>query len=118
MTHTTPESPLESVIRILVEFKAVTIFSFLFGVGIGIQSGRGRHSPSFLIRRFLVLLTIGIVHATLIWNGDILTLYAICGLLVIPLLRLPAGTLAGIGALTFIARPSERSTASILLIAH
>ena len=102
MTRTGPESPLESVFRIFIEFKAVTIFSFLFGVGIGIQSGRGRHSGTFLIRRFLVLLLIGIVHATLIWNGDILVLYAICGLLVIPLLRLQTGTLAILGALIFV----------------
>lgn len=103
MTRTGPESPLESVIRIFIEFKAVTIFSFLFGVGIGIQSERGRHTATFLIRRFLVLFVIGIIHATLIWNGDILTLYAICGLLVIPLSRLHAGTLAILGALIFIA---------------
>ncbi|MEO6724682.1 MAG: DUF418 domain-containing protein, partial [Blastocatellia bacterium] len=83
------------------EFKAFTLFSFLFGVGVGVQAeraaARGRKAASFLARRFAVLLAIGLVHILLIWNGDILTLYAVCGLLLIPLVRLPARWLAALG---------------------
>jgi len=75
----------------LMEFKAFTLFSFLFGVGIALQAQRmeGRGSiPRFLLRRFFVLLMFGLIHLYFIWNGDILTLYAVCGFLLIPLLRL------------------------------
>lgn len=75
-----------------MEFKAFTLFSFLFGVGIALQAQRmeGRGSvPQFLLRRFFALLIFGLIHLYLIWNGDILTLYALCGFLLIPLLRLP-----------------------------
>lgn len=85
----------------LVEFKAFTVFSFLFGVGIGIQAERmalrGTRAPGFLLRRFAILLVIGIMHMFLIWNGDILCLYAVCGLLIIPVLRLPKWLLICVG---------------------
>ncbi len=85
----------------LIEFKAFTVFSFLFGVGIGIQTERatlrGARASVFLFRRFSVLLVIGIVHIFLVWNGDILCLYAICSLLVIPVLRLPKWLLFCLG---------------------
>ena len=85
----------------LIEFKAFTVFSFLFGVGIGIQTERttlrGTRTSRFLLRRFAILLVIGIVHMFLIWNGDILCLYAICGVLIIPVLRLPTWPLVCLG---------------------
>lgn len=90
----------------LLEFKAIALFSFLFGVGIGVQADRaatrGIATSRFLARRFLVLLAIGLVHMLLIWNGDILTLYAVCGLLIVPLRRLPVAALIvlGIAAIT------------------
>ena len=86
----------------LMEFKAFTLFSFLFGVGIALQAQRmeGRGStPRFLLRRFFVLLIFGLIHLYLIWNGDILALYAVCGFLLIPLLRLPPIWMALGGAL-------------------
>ena len=50
-----------------------------------------------LLRRFLILLAFGAIHITLISNVDILVLYAVCGLMVIPLLRLPIALLAIVG---------------------
>src|ERR1700688_2367356 len=74
----------------LLEFKALTIFSFLFGVGVAIQleraTSRNITARYFLLRRFAWLFVLGIAHLFLLWNGDILTLYAICGLLLIPLI--------------------------------
>jgi uncharacterized protein len=49
------------------------------------------------VRRFLALLAIGLVHMFLIWNGDILILYAICGLLIMPFLRLHTALLVIFG---------------------
>lgn len=86
----------------LLEFKAFTLFSLMFGVGVAIQfdraTSRGVNVTLYLLRRFLVLLAFGLCHLLLIWNGDILTLYAVCGLLLVPILRLPAALLAILGA--------------------
>jgi uncharacterized protein len=86
----------------LLETKAVSLFSLLFGIGSAIQAeraaARGVNVTRFLIRRWLVLLALGLCHLLLIWNGDILVLYAVCGLLIVPFLRLPASMLAVLGA--------------------
>src|SRR5947209_16568613 len=77
-----------------MEFKAFDLFSLTFGIGVGIQAVNG---GAFLARRFLILLAFGLAHITLVSNVDILTLYAICGLVLILLLRLPAPVLAAVG---------------------
>ena len=86
----------------LLEFKAFSLFSFLFGVGVAIQAERaaprGVNVAHFLVRRFLVLLVLGLCHLVLIWNGDILVLYAVCGLFLVPFLRLPSRALLILGA--------------------
>ena len=71
--------------HVFFEAKCITLFSMLFGVSIYLvggerdeESGRGE----VLVRRLLWLLAFGLVHATLIWNGDILVTYALAGLLV------------------------------------
>ena len=85
-----------------MEFKAFTIFSFLFGVGIAIQieraATRNVNVRSFLVRRLSWLFVLGTAHLFLVWNGDILTLYAVCGLLLLPLVALPTPVLFLIGA--------------------
>ncbi|WP_348698675.1 hypothetical protein [Duganella fentianensis] len=48
----------------------------------------------WLLRRLLFLMVLGLIHLLLIWNGDILTEYALAGLLVLPLLRARRSTLA------------------------
>ena len=85
-----------------LEFKALTIFSFLFGVGIAIQMERAKSRKvsgrRFLLRRLSWLFALGTAHLLLVWNGDILALYAICGLLLLPLLTLPWPALFIVGA--------------------
>jgi uncharacterized protein len=83
-----------------VEFKAFALFSLLFGAGAAIQ--RERTSPVLLARRFGVLLVFGLCHMLLIWNGDILTLYAVCGFLILPFLGLSARMLALAGGLVIL----------------
>lgn len=69
--------------------------AFLVGCGVGaaIQAdraaSRGVNIEGFLLRRFLIVVVIGLTHLLLIWNGDILALYGVCGLMLVPLLRLP-----------------------------
>jgi uncharacterized protein len=72
-----------------LETKAFCLFSLLFGVGLAIQFERLQSRPDrlvLLLRRMAALLLFGLIHLFLIWNGDILTEYAVVGLLVTPLL--------------------------------
>jgi uncharacterized protein len=69
---------------ILFQGKFVTLFSILFGLGFAIQMDRAKtrgQSDRFYLRRLLILLLIGCVHAFLIWWGDILIPYALTGIL-------------------------------------
>lgn len=76
--------------HLLVDGKFYTIFSFLFGAGFALQLDRllrrGHDGLRIYRRRALLLLAIGVVHNFLIWDGDILLLYALLGLL-LPLFR-------------------------------
>jgi uncharacterized protein len=83
-----PDSTLDLVLATLlwlfIETKALTIFTMLFGVGLAIQIerfGEPDKAKPLLIRRLVILLIIGLVHMLLIWPGDILTWYAIAGLI-------------------------------------
>lgn len=76
-------------VRHAFEMKAFALFSFLFGVGLAMQFERLSQTGKpfyWLARRLVVLLCFGLVHLLLIWNGDILTEYAVAGLFVLPLL--------------------------------
>ncbi|WP_245442808.1 DUF418 domain-containing protein [Methylobacterium terrae] len=80
---------IDAVLLTFVDMKAFALFPLLFGVGLAIQVERGAGRPRrtvLLLRRLLVLLGFGLVHLVLIWNGDILTAYAVAGLAVLPLL--------------------------------
>ncbi len=92
---------LDDLIETLIRFKAVTIFSFLFGIGIAIQADS---SPSrwFFTRRLAWLFVIGTAHMLLLSNCDILMLYALCGLLILPAIWLPWPVLAGLGVATIL----------------
>ena len=72
-----------AAVTLLAQGKFYALFSFLFGFGIAMQQRRcvQRGAPflPFYSRRLLVLLLIGLIHATLIWNGDILVSYAVLG---------------------------------------
>lgn len=71
-------------IYIFAQGKFYTLFSFLFGLGFGVQLLRAaqRYSPNFLTvyrRRLFALLVIGTLHFFLIWWGDVLHVYALLG---------------------------------------
>ncbi len=85
-----PGPPPSLLVAELFEFRAMSLFAFLFGVGVAIQSGRIAKPHAFLLRRFAALFAIGVAHIVLLWNGDILCLYAVCGMLLLPFLRLRA----------------------------
>ena len=71
------------LIHFLGEGKFYALFSLLFGLGMILLmeriEARGKRFVPFYMRRLLALLLIGIVHALLIWPGDILIIYALLG---------------------------------------
>lgn len=81
---------VQATVSVGMELKAFALFSLLFGVGLAIQFERlaatSRRLP-LLTRRLLVLLGFGLIHLCFIWNGDILTEYALVGLLALPFLH-------------------------------
>jgi uncharacterized protein len=101
LSHKHPASPLdrviETILTLAVDLKAFALFSLLFGIGLAIQFERLSASPRrtvLLVRRLIVLLAFGLIHLCLIWNGDILTEYALAGLIVLPFLFGPRRLLA------------------------
>jgi uncharacterized protein len=113
------EAPLDRAIADLldqaVSLKAFALFSLLFGIGLAIQFDRLATKPRaiLLLRRLLALLAFGLIHLILIWNGDILTEYALAGLLVLPLLYGPRWLLAG-GVLVLLAVFANSSFSRLL----
>jgi len=89
--------------RLLADQKFMTIFSMLFGAGIVLMTSRAdargetRHVH---YRRMGWLAIIGLAHAHLLWAGDILFLYAVCGMLVYPFRGLSPGRLLVLGTAT------------------
>jgi uncharacterized protein len=69
--------------HVFFEFKMMTIFSALFGAGIVVFTTRAVHKTGrcagLYYRRLAWLLVFGLIHAYLIWEGDILVAYAVCG---------------------------------------
>lgn len=81
-----------------IEGKFYGLFSILFGIGFGLQAARMGETPAFKAywyRRMWVLLAFGLVHMVFVWNGDILTLYALLGMLLPLFLNLTDRTLIG-----------------------
>jgi uncharacterized protein len=93
--------------HLFLEGKFYSIFSLLFGWGLALQIKRTQTDTERLkvhpivIRRLLFMLLIGIIHLAVIWNGDIITLYALTGFVLLLFVRVQPGVLLliGIGSL-------------------
>ncbi|MDX1389085.1 MAG: hypothetical protein R3344_07840, partial [Acidobacteriota bacterium] len=81
------DQAVRSAITFFAEGKFYSIFSTLFGLGLAIQmeraAARGAKIGKLYFRRLVVLLLIGLIHAFLIWWGDILAIYAMVGMLLL-----------------------------------
>jgi uncharacterized protein len=110
-TKTQLDRFFDAFVTYALDMKAWSLFSLLFGVGLAIQFDRlaAHDRPTYWLRRRLfVLLGFGLCHLLFIWNGDILTEYALAGLLVLPLMRQDKGTLVFYALVTlgfFVAMP-------------
>lgn len=96
-TYSALDRALERVLSAIVDSKAYTLFGFLFGLGFAIQltraEGRGASIVPAYCRRLLALLSIGLAHAFLLRNGDILVPYATMGFVLLAFRRASRRTL-------------------------
>ena len=86
-------------LKFFVDTKFYTLFSLLFGVGFYLQISKNRDNPEFpklYMRRLMLLFLIGLCHA-LIWSGDILTLYALMGMILLAMRKVPVSKAITIG---------------------
>ncbi|MEG7381529.1 DUF418 domain-containing protein [Bacillus subtilis] len=71
------------ILKFFIQTKCILLFSFLFGFGMVVMMERavskGKRFVPLYARRLTALLLIGTVHAFWIWDGDILTEYALLG---------------------------------------
>jgi uncharacterized protein len=94
-------------IGIFIQGKFYMIFSFLFGLSFFIQSEKSADTGSFILRftwRLLILFAIGLLHH-LHYRGDILTIYAALGVLLILLYKLPDRALLIVGLMLILNLP-------------
>jgi uncharacterized protein len=81
---------VSAVISVFFEGKMRALFGMIFGAGIVLfvtnKEQAGKSAAWLFYRRMFWLIVFGLIHAHLIlWIGDILYLYGICGMLVYPL---------------------------------
>jgi uncharacterized protein len=90
---------------VLADGKFITIFAMLLGVSIVMlakETGeRGRSAWRAHMRRMLVLLLLGLMHAYLLWYGDMLVPLALSGIVVFFARRLSAVKLLILGTSVF-----------------
>ncbi|WP_448951348.1 DUF418 domain-containing protein [Labrys neptuniae] len=81
----------EGLVSFVFETKFYLIFSFLFGYSFTLQMRSAERAGEALVprmaRRQIGLWLIGLTHAVLLYHGDILTTYAVLGLLLLMLRR-------------------------------
>ena len=101
------------VSHLLADQKMMAIFSMLFGAGIVLfaerAEARGLSAAKLHYRRTFWLAVFGCLHAYLLWYGDILFLYAVCGAVVFWRRKQPpkrliaeAAVLLAVGSLSFV----------------
>ncbi|MGW2153402.1 DUF418 domain-containing protein [Nonomuraea sp. NPDC001699] len=104
-----PDGPVALAVTAFVLTKFYIIFSFLFGYSFTLQMRAAERAGASVrartLRRCLALFVIGVAHGLLLWIGDILTLYAALGVVLLALRGLKPRTavIAGssiIGVLT------------------
>lgn len=101
-TYSNFDRMLNWVLSALIDTKFYTLFAFLFGLGFSIQltraEARGISIVPVYCRRLLALLLIGLAHALLLRNGDILVPYAVMGFVLL-LFRNASNRTLAVGAI-------------------
>src|SRR6188768_2868825 len=94
MRETLSTWPVDGIVGLseltFINGKFYSLFSLLFGIGFSIilirNEQKGINPLKVFYRRLFVLLLIGAAHLFLLWEGDILFLYALIGM-ILPLFR-------------------------------
>lgn len=86
--HTGIDAVVQFAVGWLASGKFLSSFAILFGVGAAIIGGRavqaGRSPRGLLARRYAWLIVFGLVHMFALFSGDILFLYGLAGLALVP----------------------------------
>lgn len=92
--------------HLFADMRFMSLFSMLFGAGIVLFSKHAETKSikvaKYHYRRMFFLLVFGLIHAYLIWMGDILIQYAICGSIVFLFRKAKIRTLIIIASIFFI----------------
>ncbi len=92
-------------LEIYVQSSFYPLFSMLFGYGIAMQYMKAEHIGnafySFASKRLIILFILGMIHALLIWWGDILAMYAFCGFFLLMLIRFSPKMLLSFGIVIY-----------------
>ncbi|HYZ86347.1 MAG TPA: hypothetical protein VE621_18180, partial [Bryobacteraceae bacterium] len=92
-------------LHVLAEGKMRCLFSLVFGASVILLTSRLEKrgsSADIYYRRTFWLMLFGIVHAYLLWFGDILYPYALCGLLLYPFRKMSVKGLLIIGTVLLV----------------
>jgi uncharacterized protein len=91
------------IVKAFFEYKFVSLFSLLFGIGLVVQMMRaeqkGRNFAPLFLRRLGVLALLGAIHGFGLWYGDILLIYAILGVPLFLLRKLTPQTLVALSGI-------------------
>ncbi|MFJ8692658.1 DUF418 domain-containing protein [Streptomyces roseolilacinus] len=75
------------LVNLLAQSKFYLLFSFLFGYSFTLQMASAERAGARVgprtLRRLLGLFLLGVLHAVFLYVGDILTTYALCGLILL-----------------------------------
>ena len=97
------------ILHFVADTKFMSIFSILFGAGICIfmerAQAKGHNAWKLQTSRMGWLLVFGMLHAYLLWFGDILVSYAICGMIIATMRHWKPAVLCIVGFIMMFAVP-------------
>src|SRR6188508_1036194 len=112
MREALPTWPADGIVGLseltFINGKFYSLFSLLFGIGFSIilirNEQKGINPLKIFYRRLFILLLIGALHLFGLWEGDILFLYALIGM-ILPLFRKFSGKALVVTAIALILSP-------------
>ena len=106
----TLQKVIDGIFGIFIGGRFMTMFTFLFGLGLAVQFSRAAErndsATKRYVRRCFALVFLGVLHLTFLWYGDITHQYALIGLAVLLFQKRSTKTLVLCGlVLTLVAVP-------------
>ncbi|TQL04635.1 DUF418 domain-containing protein [Cellulomonas sp. SLBN-39] len=100
---------VDGVVSLFVDRRTMPMFALLYGYGIGVVVRRRAQAlvpwpacRTDLLRRAGWLVAFGVAHTLLLWEGDILAVYGLTGLVAVLLVRASGRTLLVVGGVTLL----------------